>query len=182
LHERKILSLNPCRIAYLLDQEDRRLMNMNLRKGNLISASLLIFTVLSVFQSCIKNQTVSNSELNITAGFVCGWGSGMDSMTISRDSITYKYWVPATSPDPVINKSRPVSESEWKQILSQVNLTEFLDLDYHSCNVCVDGCDESISIQEDNISHKITYGKGLEIKAISGLQAKLAELRLEFAR
>ena len=166
----------------ILHQEGRKLMNINLKKGNLKSASLLLFTILSFFQGCIKYQTVSNSEMNIKAGFVCGWGSGMDSINISRNSITYKHWVPATSPDPVINKARPVSESEWKEILSYVNLVEFLDLDYQSCNVCVDGCDEWISIQNDNISHKITFEKGLEIKDITRLQAKLAALRAEFAR
>ncbi len=120
--------------------------------------------------------------MKINAGFVCGWGSGMDSINISRNSITYRYWVPATSPDLVINKTRPVTESEWKEILSYVNFSEFLNLDYQSCNVCVDGCDEWISIQNDNISHKITFEKGLEIKAISSLQAKIAGIRTEFAR
>jgi sarcosine oxidase delta subunit len=145
-------------------------------------ASLAILTLLLIFQSCIKYQTVSKSDLTIDAGFVCGWGSGMDSIKISRNSITYRYWVPATSSDPIINKTRAVSEIEWEEILSYVNLSEFLNLDYHSCNVCVDGCDEWISIQNDNISHKITYDKGLEIKAISSLQAKLASIRAEFAR
>jgi hypothetical protein len=162
--------------------EDRKIISMNLRKEKLVSTSILIFIMLSVFQGCVKYQTVSNSEMNINAGFVCGWGSGMDSLNISRDSITYSYWVPATSPDPVINKSRPVTESEWKEISGSVNFTEFLNLDYHSCNVCVDGCDEWISIQNDNISPKITFEKGLEIKEISKLQAKLAALRAEFAR
>jgi hypothetical protein len=157
-------------------------MNMNLRKVNITPVSLLIFTMLSVFQGCIKYQTVSNSEMNITAGFVCGWGSGMDSINISRKSITYRYWVPATSPDPVINKTRPVTESEWTEISSFINLTEFLNLDYQSCNVCFDGCDEWISVQNENISHKITFEKGMEIKDISKFQAKLASLRDEFAR
>jgi hypothetical protein len=155
---------------------------MSPRKRKLKSASLVILTVLLIFQGCIKYQTVSNSDLSISAGFVCGWGSGMDSISITRNLITYRYWIPATSPAPVIDKARPVTESEWKEILSYVNFSEFLNLDYQSCNVCVDGCDEWILIQNDNISHKITYDKGLEIKAISSLQAKLASIRAEFAR
>lgn len=158
------------------------IMNMNPRKANLISVFLLIFTMLSVFHGCIKYQTVDSSEMNISAGFVCGWGSGMDSLFISRDSINYRYWVPASSADPVIKKGRAVTETEWKEILSYVNLSEFLNLDYQSCNVCFDGCDEWISVKNDNISHKITFEKGLEIKDITRLQAKLAALRAEFAR
>jgi hypothetical protein len=137
---------------------------------------------LFIFQSCIKYQTISNSEMIIDAGFVCGWGSGLDSINISRDSIKYRYWVPATSPVPVIDKTRSVTENEWKEIISNVNLNGFLNLNYQSCNVCADGCDEWIFIQNDNISHKITFEKGLEIKDISKLQAKLAALRAEFAR
>jgi hypothetical protein len=165
-------------------QEGRKMINFNLslRKENFIPVSLLIFTLLFVFQGCIKYQTVSNSEMKINAGFVCGWGSGMDSINISRDSVVYRYWVPAKSPDPVISKTRPVTESEWKVISDNINLTEFLNLDYQSCNVCVDGCDEWISIQSENISHKITFDKGLEIKDIGKLQATIAALRAEFAR
>jgi hypothetical protein len=66
--------------------------------------------------------------------------------------------------------------------LNDVNLNDFLKLDYHSCNVCVDGCDEWISLKNSKISHLITFGKGTEIDKISKLQDKLAELRAEFNR
>jgi hypothetical protein len=155
---------------------------MSLGKKTLKLASLSILAVLLNFQGCIKYQTVSSSELTIDAGFVCGWGSGQDSIEITRHSITYRYWIPARSPAPVINKTREVTEIEWEEISSYVNLSEFLNLDYNTCNVCVDGCDEWISVQNDNISHKITFDKGLKIKTISSLQAKLAALRAEFAK
>jgi hypothetical protein len=123
-----------------------------------------------------------NSDLIIKAGFMCGWGSGEDSLEISQTKIKYVYYIPAQSSIPIINKSRSVPESEWTEILNDVNLDYFVKLNYQSCNICVDGCDEWISIQDDKISHNIRFGKGLQIDTINRLQNKLAELRAEFSK
>jgi hypothetical protein len=153
----------------------------NLKKRNSKSASLVILALLFVFPGCEKTEINNNPELIINAGFVCGWGSGLDSINISRTAIKYRYWIPATTNAPVINKTRSVSESEWKEILAGVDMAEFVKLNYQSCNVCADGCDEWISIRDGKGSNKITFGKGIEIGAISSLQSKLAELRTEFS-
>jgi len=125
---------------------------------------------------------LTNSDLIIKAGFMCGWGSGEDSLEISQSTIKYVYYIPSQSRVPIINKTRSVSVSEWTEILDIVNLEEFLRLNYQSCNICVDGCDEWISIQDDNLSHNIRFGKGFQIDTISRLQTKLAELRAELSK
>ena len=142
--------------------------------------SFLILTAFFVFLSCKKSELTPNNDLIIKAGFVCGWGSGEDSMEISQTMIKYAYYIPAKSFTPIINKTRPVPDSEWTEILNDVNLDDFIKLNYQSCNICVDGCDEWISIQDDKIYHKITFGKGSIIDTISRLQNKIAELRTEF--
>jgi len=142
--------------------------------------SFLILILFGFFLSCKKSDVSSN--LNIHAGFECGWGSGTDTLDISKSSIRYVYYVPAKSPLPQINKTRSVPDSEWLEILNAVNIDEFVKLDYNSCNICVDGCDEWISVQNDQISHKIRFAKGLKIDAIDKLQNKLTQLRSEFSK
>jgi predicted transport protein len=141
----------------------------------IISASILL---LSCEKSTV-NQT-NDPQLVIKAGFDCGWGAGDETIEITKTSISYVFTVPSKSQQPKINKKRSVSDSEWTEIQDDISMNDFVKLDYHTCNVCVDGCDEWIFIQNSGTSHKITFGKGLKINSISKLQAKLAELRLEF--
>jgi hypothetical protein len=132
---------------------------------------------------CSKNNSddsAENSGLMIKSGFVCGWGSGTDTLEISKTTIRYVYYIPRQSHQPQISKSRSVSESEWNEIKSSVKMDEFTRLTFNTCNVCFDGCDEWIFIQENESSHKITFGFGTSIYTISKLQAKLTQLRKEF--
>jgi hypothetical protein len=82
--------------------------------------------------------------LVIKAGYMCGWGSGQDSLIISSKMIQYVYSVPANSQIPEVNKARPTTPAEWNNILNSINFNNFLNLHYNSCNICVDGCDEWI--------------------------------------
>lgn len=148
--------------------------------------SFILLTLSLVLLGCKKpialtdTSKSTNSCLIIRAGFICGWGTGTDSLEISRTEIKYVYYIPSKSYVPIINKTRSISDEEWKEIVNDIDTESFLGLDYQSCNVCVDGCDEWIFIQNGKLSHKITFGKGLEISTISKLQSKLAELRTEF--
>lgn len=146
------------------------------------SVIFLILITFFVLIGCKKSELTPNSDLSIKAGFMCGWGSGEDSLEISKSEIKYVYYIPAQSRVPIIDKTRSVSEREWKEILDIVNLEGFVKLNYQSCNICVDGCDEWISIQDDEISHNIRFGKGSQIDTINRLQNKLAELRAEFSK
>jgi hypothetical protein len=132
---------------------------------------------------CEKNNsddTPDNSGLIIKSGFVCGWGNGTDTIEISKTTIRYVYYIPRQSQQPQISKTRSVSASEWNEIRCAVNMKEFNKLTYNTCNVCVDGCDEWIFIQENKSFHKITFRFGAKIDTISNLLTKLAQLRNEF--
>ena len=146
------------------------------------SSLFLILTTIFALSNCKKTELIPTSNLTIKAGFICGWGLGEDSLIISQTLIKYVYYIPAQSHFPVINKSRSVPESEWTEILNNINLDDFVKLNYQSCNICVDGCDEWISIKDDILSHSIRFDKGLQIDTISKLQAKLAESRSEFSK
>ena len=153
---------------------------------NSVKYTLLLILFLACLPGCRKqadNYSIKDpSLLRIDAGFECGWGTGADSLIITRSSIKYLYWIPAQSQNPIIDKTRSVSDTEWTSIVNSVNLNEFLLLNYNSCNICVDGCDEWIAIKNDEIFHQIRFGKGLQIDTIKTLQNKLAQLRTEFSR
>jgi hypothetical protein len=142
----------------------------------------IILTLFFVFSDCKKSELTPGHDLTIKAGFACGWGSGEDSIEISRTMIKYVYYIPAKSHEPTIDKTRAVSDNEWTEILNNVNLDEFVKLNYQSCNICVDGCDEWIIIQNDHISHNIRFTRGERIDKIDKLQNKLEQLRSEFSK
>jgi hypothetical protein len=145
--------------------------------------SFLFLLALGILLICCKktdSNPIDNTELIIKAGYVCGWGTGTDSIEISESGIKYVYYIPSISQQPKISKTRPISDVEWSEILGEVNMDDFVKLKYQTCNVCVDGCDEWIYIQKDKITHKITFGQGLKIDTISKLQDKLSQLKKEF--
>jgi hypothetical protein len=158
------------------------LASLKLKDRNMRTKFILPIIGLMLF-GCLKNNnddTPENSDLIIKSGFVCGWGTGTDTIEISKTTIRYVYYIPKQSQQPQISKSRTLSESEWNEIKSDVNMDEFTRLTYNTCNVCVDGCDEWIFIRENESSHKITFGQGAKIDTISKLQSKFAQLRKEF--
>lgn len=143
--------------------------------------SLILFSGI-LLKGCMEeeNGPDMNADLVIQAGYVCGWGSGTDSIKITKQSISYLFYIPRKSPVPQISKSRSVSEGEWTEIVNSINMDQFLKLKYNSCNVCFDGCDEWILVKNEKLNHKITFGKGIQIDTIRTLQKKLVQLRTEF--
>ncbi len=146
--------------------------------------SVLLILFFVFLPGCKKSENNSilkdASSLIINAGFECGWGTGSDSLIITRSAIKYLYFVPAVSMVPTIKKSRNVSDNEWEDILNAINPNDFQKLDFNSCNICVDGCDEWISVKTDHFSHQIRFAAGLKIESITKLQDILAQLRSEF--
>jgi hypothetical protein len=148
-------------------------------RTRMIAAFLICLSGLfSLFTGCEKNSDTSG--LSINAGYACGWGAGQDSIEISRYIIKYVYYVPSQSSLPLIRTSRSVTESEWNEITDSFNLEAFNRLKYNECNICVDGCDEWISVKNIQMTHSIRYSKGLVIADVSRLQKILADFRSEF--
>jgi hypothetical protein len=147
--------------------------------------SFLLILMLACLIGCKKIVTNPINDkveatLKIRAGFMCGWGSGEDSLYISNSTIKYVYYVPAKSMLPKIQKTRFTTDSEWANITNSLNINYFLKLSYNTCNICVDGCDEWISIQDDKVSHQIRFGLGSKIDSLNTLQNILGQLRSEF--
>lgn len=149
-------------------------------KINLLLITLICFCLTACSKQENNSSIVENSRLIIKAGYMCGWGSGEDSLIISRALIKYYYSVPANSQVPEIYKTRATTTAEWNDILNSFRIDDFLNLHYNSCNICVDGCDEWISISNDSVSHLIRFGLGARIDSIKQLQNVLSKLRSEF--
>lgn len=144
----------------------------------------LLFCVCLGMLSC-KNSIpnpVEESNFKIKAGFICGWGAGIDTLEIANQTVRYVYYVPRNSLKAQISKTRKLSDQEWADIKSTVNWSQFNLLKYKTCNVCFDGCDEWIAIQSSNLSHQITFSKGLKIDTINQLQARIAQLKTELSQ
>jgi hypothetical protein len=145
----------------------------------IIFLSLTFITITGCFKFN-DNPNVDPGPIKLSAGFACGWGSGEDSLVIYTSAIKYMYWVPAQSREPKINMTKEISGATLDSILRTIDYAAFQKLNYNTCNICVDGCDEWITVYKGSESHRIRYSKGLKISSISALQDKLAEIRKEF--
>ena len=145
------------------------------------------YATILVIACCLANSCTQEklnilpyADLAIQTGTVCGWGAGTDSLKITKTQITYMFYIPRKSPTPQILKTRNVSAGEWEEIQSCVQYDEFTTLTWNTCDVCFDGCDEWILIQNGRQSHEIRFSKGMKIDKISRLQNRIAALRPEF--
>lgn len=141
--------------------------------------ALLIF---GLILNCTREEVPPAEGLVIQAGFVCGWGSGKDSIQITRSSIRYRYYVPRESGQPKIDKTRELTSVEWEELQGCVNWRDFVRLEYNTCNVCFDGCDEWIAMKEGAAEHKISFSQGQTIESIRILQDKMAQYRNELGK
>lgn len=145
---------------------------------------VILFFVGSGILSC-KNSSldlIDPSDLKIKAGYICGWGSGIDTLEIANQTVRYVYYIPRQSMQAQISKTRKLSDQEWAEIKKSINWSQFNLLSYKTCNVCFDGCDEWIAVQNGALSHQITFTRGLKIDTINALQAKLAQLKTELSQ
>jgi len=146
----------------------------------------MILIIMPIFWILLNSSSQTNtkqneaSDLTIKAGYICGWGSGQDTLIITEKKVSYMYYVPRKSNKPEINKTRNLTEKEWKEILSSFDMNDFLKLNYNTCNVCIDGCDSWISIHSKNINHRLSFDYGMQIDSIKNLQLKLSQIRAEF--
>ena len=143
---------------------------------------LIILPLLLLLFTCRKtdNFLQPDSSLILKTGYMCGWGAGEDSLVISATKIYYVYRVPSKSQQPVIRQTRAITQSEINDINQALNIDTFNNLEFNTCNICVDGCDEWITIKNQKSDHNIRYSKGQKIEGIADLQTILDKIREGF--
>lgn len=147
-------------------------------KSILFSTGILVILLLS----CQKDNNVinRNDRYIIVMGSVCGWCAGEDSIIIAKDSIHYKYASPCDAG--VFRKDTLTDINDWNSLIAQLDMNEFQKINLNTCNFCVDGCDEWISIKNDSVFHKIRFGyqDSTAIQKIKPFVDKLNALKARF--
>lgn len=112
--------------------------------------------LLLAFSCDDKENQMNTDKLTVTYGHICGWCSGLDSITVSQvtTSLFYDYYCG----DSVINRSDITKQDLWSLLKQNINKDEFQKISLNTCYVCVDGCDTWITVSSDNYYHKIRYG------------------------
>jgi hypothetical protein len=145
----------------------------------LASMLLLLWAI-----SCNKDKEISG--LTIVGGSACGWCIGMDSVIISEKLINYRYMNPCDHK--ASSKVSHIDKSEWDRITGIIDLDAFNSIRLNTCNACVDGCDQWITISNGSYSHTIRFGyeDSVAVLTIKPLVEKLDSLmeayRTPFAR
>jgi len=142
---------------------------------NLLRIVIIIFTF-SILISCDENENDLNEDFKIEYGSVCGWCAGEEFITVTSSQIEYYRNIPCGDKKGTKQKSRKISTSEWNEIISSFDHSKFKKLDYNTCNVCADGCDEIIRITENNNIHEIRYSVSDEIEEVKKLRQILSVL------
>jgi len=138
---------------------------------------LLLFVLsLLLFSACEKEELKAKDNFIIEFGSVCGWCAGEEKITVTESKVEYFREIPCGENAGKTELSRSFSSEDLNDLLGSFEYEHFLSLNYNTCNVCVDGCDEFIVITKDGETHEIRYNPGIEIEGIEGFQEKLEEL------
>ena len=113
--------------------------------------------------ACTENKVnefeLDPSDLVIKAGTICGWCAQNDTLIISGQSFRYVNYVQCSTTNPSVRKSGRLETTETEALLKELNFQEFKKLDLNTCNVCVDGCDDWITITQGSEKHSIRFGR-----------------------
>ncbi len=143
------------------------------------SSGIFLFCLL--FVSCQKpfqGHSLNEDHLRITLNKACGWCAPGDSLILTKPTTTYVYYPSSCSKEgPHITKA--TGTADWHELLNLLDLKKFNAINLNTCNICVDGCDEWITIQQKGSSHTIRYGSAdaKELKEIKPFIDKLHQLR-----
>ena len=113
---------------------------------------IVLLTIILV--SC--ESEAENPEMVITIGTTCGWCAGTDSLVITKNNMTYTLAAICDRSEKIINKSTP--DSIWQKLNGLYDQSKFRKININTCNVCADGCDTWIRVQNGDFNHEIRFG------------------------
>lgn len=137
------------------------------------------FAILSC-QKASSVHAVTEDEIQISINTACGWCAPGDSMTITKATTAYKYRPSSCSIDGELISSGTQQE-QWRNLVQLLDLEKFNSINLNECNICVDGCDEWITIKQNRYEHTIRYGsiQNEKLKEIKPFIEKLHAIRAE---
>lgn len=122
-------------------------------------SSMKVFLVASMLFllwaiSCDKDNETSG--LTIVEGSVCGWCGGSDSVIITEYRINYRRM--HSCDHHAYSKVCHIEKSEWDKLTASLDFDKFENIHLNTCNFCVDGCDQWITIRNGSYYHRIRFG------------------------
>ena len=148
-----------------------------------LSFSIVLLSVF-LFSSCIfgDDEKDVDESYKIEYGFACGWCGGTGSIELVNGQIRYKREIPCGDEKGTDTRTDKFSPEQWNDLISSYDYDYYLGLEYSECNVCVDGCDEIITITKDEITHELRYDPGDTIPGLEVFQEKLRALMLNYQK
>jgi len=148
---------------------------------------IILFLIAFVFVtwSCSESQEyeLESSDLVIKTGTVCGWCAKNDTLIISGKSYRYVNYIECSTTNPSVKKTGQLETAESEILVSKLNFQEFKKLDLNSCNVCVDGCDDWISIKNGAETHTIRFSRNdPKLQYIKSFVDQLNELKSRYSQ
>jgi len=144
---------------------------------NLILAIFTFGALLScskVVENNIDKGTkkIERPNLVIKTGQICGWCSGEDTLAITMETIHFKT---SKCGSDIIEDILNTKTNEWNTLVSNLDLEAFSNINSNTCNVCADGCDKWIIIEEGDYYHRISYSP-LNTNVVAPVQEFVAVL------
>lgn len=143
----------------------------------LFSSVVWLFSCEKQTKTIDDSDKLSNYQIHFGSfGGLCGYS---DSLTVS--STLDLYFAQRNICSEIdIEKNEAISNDQLSALISSVDLDQFDDLDFNSCDRCLDGLDTYINIVSPEYRHRIQYGSGDNISSIIPFIDKLNELRDDY--
>ena len=135
---------------------------------------------LFIFISCTEADNLGDNDIQIKYGTECGWCAGEEFIIINQSDITYKRIIPCGDMAGTYSSKRPITKEEWNGLQKSMDYKKFKTLDYNSCNVCSDGCDEILRLSDRVSDHEIRYSPSDNIKGFEEVIDILRDMIEEF--
>ena len=145
-------------------------------RNYLLTIGLLLF----LFTSCNENRNEIDLKMNkveISMCSICGWCAGGDSLLITQERTYYE--LNKQCGEITKNREFETTKKDWDELIDLLDKEEFQKIDINTCNVCVDGCDTWITLNDGGNSHTIRFGfnDSLSIAKIQPFIDKLEEIK-----
>jgi hypothetical protein len=145
----------------------------------------MIFAMAVLFLACkkeakelsINDILVNDTGLVIKYGTYTGWFMGNDSLVITSTDL----WFNSSCDKKQSIKHGLISVNDYQILLNKLDLKEFKKVELNSCNVCLDGSDDWISVKNGTYFHSIRYGysDSLALRKIEPFIQELVKIKSE---
>ena len=135
---------------------DRLNNKRNLMLKNILLAAMVVILALS----CQDEQYVmekDQSGIIIQSGTICGWCSLNDTLTISGTFTRYVNYTQCNNNQPTVEKMKQIAASEVDSLWTLLDFAELKKIDLNTCNICFDGCDDWLYVNNGKDSHYIRF-------------------------